>query len=65
MAVCRLHSSGSEKRQVVVIYEYGNELSGSIKCRQFLNQLMNLYPFKKGAAYFISDSFLTPDHKLV
>jgi hypothetical protein len=26
---------------------------------------MNLYPFKKGAAYFISDSFLTPDHKLV
>jgi len=60
MAVCRLHSSDSEKRQVVVLYDYGNELSGSIKCRQFLNQ-----PSKKGAAFFSSVSFLTSNRKLV
>jgi hypothetical protein len=39
MGRCGLDSSGSGYRQVVGSCEYGNESSGSIKGREFLDQL--------------------------
>jgi hypothetical protein len=37
MSGCRLDSSGLGLEQVVGSYEHSNELSGSIKCGQFVN----------------------------
>jgi hypothetical protein len=37
---CRLNLSGSERERVKGACEHGNEPSGSIKCGEFLGQLM-------------------------
>jgi hypothetical protein len=34
-----MDSAGSEYGSVTDIYEYGNELSGSMKCRDYLYEL--------------------------
>jgi hypothetical protein len=36
-----LDSSGAEQGQIVGSCEYGNDPYGSIKCREFLEKLMN------------------------
>jgi len=45
-----LDSSSSEQRPRTGSYEHGNEPSGSIKGKTFLNQLSGYWLFKKGSA---------------
>jgi len=42
--------SGSGKRQVAVTCECGNEISGSIKCGEYLNWLRSSQLLKKDSA---------------
>ena len=46
----RLDRSGAGQGQVAGTCECGNETSGSIKCREFLNQQRTGYPLKKDSA---------------
>ena len=43
-----LDGVGLEQGQVVGACEYGNELSGSIKCGEFLDQLQNQLASQEG-----------------
>jgi hypothetical protein len=48
VSVCGLDSCGSGQAPVVGFCEHGNEPSGSIKCREFLDYLSLLSAFQEG-----------------